>query len=518
MKDYTKDFEMISAYLDNELSENEKREIEEKISLNKALKEKFNELKSIKNLTSSAYKPLPESNFLETRILAGLKSEKSVYSKIKRWSPAIVFSVLTIGLMLLLKFNPGIIDKLIETQKTNLASFYTENLKPLLFTANLSNEDIFNFAFYNKLPLDSSKSKYLELGSDSSGKGFFEIKQENQTPAVAGNFDKFVKSLDLNNNQRKQFDSIMAAYAEDLQSQVLVNNENTIAINPNLWNYQKAISADLLAFASKTNKQEFEKFIPSGAEFYENPDIGKIVSRIKNTKDNEYIFLTPDTIFSHSYVFNKEKFKAQMEQVKKELNKELAELNTNLNDLKIKIKFDSSYNKLSKQLQAEKDFKIYINPNSIRVHLANIQIPEIPYSNFDSIANEVEKATKNLKHFNFVLPKELKINPNVKFKFYNGDSIKTHEFRMKINQADSSNKQGDSTFFFNGKLFKIPNDSLFARMKHFMNDSLIYLQNEQIQKQLKEFQKEMENFRKEMQNFQKQKTVPKEKSKKSITI
>lgn len=520
MKDRIKDYEMLSAYLDDELSENEKREIEEKISLNKDLKEKLNELKSIKNLTSSAYKPLPESSFLETRILASLKSEKSSLTKLKRWSPAIVFSALTIALMLLLKFNPGIIDKLIETQKSNLASFYTENLRPLLFTANLSNEDIFNFAFYKKLPLDNSKTKYLELGSDSSGKGYFEIKEENRTPVEQDNFNKFVKSLDLSQAQKKQFDSIMADYAEDLQAQVLVNDSNIIAINPNLWNYQKAICANLLAFASKANNRELEKYIPSGVDFYKNPEINKIVSQIKNTKDDNYIFLTPDTIFSHKYVFNKNKYKAQMEKLKKNLNKELADLNNNLKDLKTKIKFDSSYHGLSKQLEADKDFKVYINSNSIRVHLANIQIPEIPISNFDSIANQVERATKNFKNFNFVFPGDIKINPDGKFKFFNGDSIRTYEFHIEHRPHDSSGVKGDSLYiYYNGKKYLVPSDSLFARFKYFKNDSLLYFQNKELQKQMEYFKKEMEKFQKEMQNLQKRIVPPKEKEKKtSITI
>ncbi len=520
MKDHLKYFQMLSAYLDNELSENEKREVEEKLSLNKDLREKLNELKTVKNLTSSAYKPLPESPYLETRILASLKSEKSPAEKLRRWSPAIVFSMLTIALMLLLKFNPGFIDSVIETQKSNLASFYTENLKPLLFTASLSNEDIFNFAFYKKLPLDNTKTKYLELGSDSSGKGFFEIKEGKQASSKTDNFNKFVKSLDLNNFQRKEFDSLMAEYAEDLQSQVLVNNKSTIAINPNLWNYQKAICANLLAFASKTNRKEFEKYIPSEVDFYNNPEINKLVTQIKNTKDDKYIFLTPDTIFSHSYAFNKDKFKVQMKKFKEDMNKELAEVNKNLENFKVEVKIDSSYDKLGEKSDADKDFKVFINPNSIRVHLANIQIPEIPLTDFNSIADEVEKATKNLKNFNFVLPGEFGVNPNMKYKYFKGDSIKSFEFHFERKHNDSTGNRGDSLYiYFNGKKYLVPSDSLFANFKYFKNDSLLFFQNKELQKQMKQFKKQMEKFQKEMQNLQKKILPPKvEEKKKSVTI
>ena len=53
-----KDFELLSAYLDNELSYEEKVQLEKNIKSSLQLQKKLEDLKKIKQLTSSAYKKI----------------------------------------------------------------------------------------------------------------------------------------------------------------------------------------------------------------------------------------------------------------------------------------------------------------------------------------------------------------------------------------------------------------------------------------------------------------------------
>ena len=94
----------------------------------------------------------------------------------KKWIPVLGISLTTIVLMLFLRSNPKFFDTIIEEHKTKLAGLYTENLKPLFITAGLTNEDIFDFALYRKLPLDKERGQYLMLGSNEDGSDYFEIK------------------------------------------------------------------------------------------------------------------------------------------------------------------------------------------------------------------------------------------------------------------------------------------------------------------------------------------------------
>ena len=133
----------------------------------------------------------------------------------------------------------------------------------MLYTANLTNEDIFDFAFYHQLPADSHKKQYLLLGSDNNGKPYFEIKDAG-VAQNGNNLERFVKNLNLTDTQHHEMDSILASYANDLQAQVLVNEKNTVAINPNIWNFNKALTMDLVSFAQKINKNVAKNIVPPG--------------------------------------------------------------------------------------------------------------------------------------------------------------------------------------------------------------------------------------------------------------
>ena len=202
-------YELLSAYLDNELSDEDIKKLEEELQFSKELQEKLAELKKIKQLTISSIKPVQENPYFETRLAATLKIKNPWYYKFKKFSPVYSLIALCIVLMIVLKYNPKIIDRLVDQQKSNITAFYKENLKPLLYTANLTNEDIFDFAFYHQLPLDSQKKQYLLLGSDKNGKQYFEIKDAGYAHN-GNNLARFVKNLNLNETQQHQMDSILS--------------------------------------------------------------------------------------------------------------------------------------------------------------------------------------------------------------------------------------------------------------------------------------------------------------------
>ncbi len=501
MKSLNTKYEILSAYIDGELSSAEAKELEEKIKFSKELREKLEELRQIKKLTVSSVKRLPEAPYFETRLAANLNHKGRVRDKLRGWTPAIGFTALAVVLMIFLKFNPGVIDRLVEEQKTNLAGFYQENLKPLFYASDLSNEDVFNFAFTRQLPLDKSNGQYLKLGSDSSGKEFFEIKTSEDSNN-GNNLEKFVSRLKLNSRQRQQVDSILESYAEDLQTQVLVNDKNTVAINPNLWNYNKAIVADIMSFARDANKVEFNKIIPAGYFAYDNPDVRTIVNKVKDNKDNKYIFFTPDTIFSENYEFDNKKFKEEMAKAKEEMKKGMKEAENSMKNLKINLKLDSSLVRLKSDPAWGKNFKVYIDSNICRVHISKLDIPDIHFPDFDSISAQVEEAMRNIPPIIIDMPGGNGVK-GYSFKYEFGDSSGS-PVRVRIPNVDSILKsvgifQGDS-LMFNGKGNGFFPDSL-ASMFKMSGDSLMYFNKGEFKKEMKQLQKEMEKVREEMKKL-----------------
>jgi len=507
--------EMLSAYIDGELSAKEIENIESKLALSKELQDKFEELKKIKRLTAASVKHPDDSPYFETKVLANLNDGKSNFGRLKNWIPATGFAVLAITLMILLKYNPDIFNQLVEEQKTNIAGFYKENLKPLLITAGITHEDIFNFAFNRQLPIDREKNQYLQLGSDPNGKEYFEIKTAG---FVSGedNFENFVNALDLNEKQKHQMDSILETYADEMQSQVLVNENNTVAINPNLWNYNKAIFADIMSFAEDANKEAFVKIIPAGYSLYEKPVVQNIVRRIKSNSDDDYIFLTPDTIFMESYNFDKKKFDEEMKKANENLKKEMKKLNKELKKVTIDINIDNSFGKLKKDSSRNKQFKVFIDTNFCRVDLSNINIPEFDLPDLENLEAQIEEATKHFESFSFSFPKEP--GGKRKFHFKMDDSTNAYDFEFQMPDVDSIIKHSipnlDSMLDFHqfndgykknfNYNFKFNPDSLEEAFKFFMLDSLGFFDHKKFEKQMKEFGKEMEMLKKEMNELQRE--------------
>jgi hypothetical protein len=523
MKNLDKDIEILSAYIDDELSPEEIRILEEKISISPQLQKKLAELKRLKELTTSSVKKLPESPYFETRLLAVLEGS-SLKRKIKKWLPVSSIVVLTLSLMLILKFNPGFFENIVEEQSSNLAGFYKENLKPLLFAANLSNEDIFNFAFYNKLPLDNAKKQYLQLGSDSSGKEYFEIRtagDENDND----NFQKFVQTLKMNDSQKSKFDSIMSGYAEQLQSQVLVNNKNTVAINHNLWNYRKAIAADILNFAKLSNVKAVQEVMPALVHF-ETPDVEKMVSSVKSADDNEYIFITPDSLFVDTFEFNKKEFQKDMDQFRKDMQQSMEDFKNNraeMQEASVKLKLDSTIAMLRKAPKTEKNINIFVDSNLCRVHLNNITIPRIELPDMGNLDAMINEATKQVRSFSFTIPK---LDKNIgKFKFdvkvFPGDTIRSFKFYGNGPEADSLGRLYMKQFKNNNWSFPFNQDSLAEWFnQNFQGDSSFFGNPMNLENRMKEFEKEMEKFKHEMDNLKKElkKDSVQGKPKKSVEV
>ena len=507
-----KDIELISAYIDGELSENEVQQLEKRISELPELQNKLNELKRIKKLTTNSFSSLPESQYFESRVMQSIHSGNSAKVKLRKWAPAIVFGLLAVGLMVILKLNPGVLDRLLESQKTKIAGFYQQNLRPLLYAADLTNEDIFNFAFYKQLPLDKSANQYIQLGTDSSGQEFFEIKKSSGVP-LTDNLDRFISALNLNQTQKEQVDSIIGAYAEYLQSQILVNNNNTVAINRNLWNYNKALVADLYAFATKARGKELAKIIPASYRVADPSTIERIVREVKASNNDEYIFLAPDTIFSEKYAFNREKLQKEMNELKKNLDslkkgKEKYKYafnfsaDSNLNKNKYWFKFDSTWGK---------KFSVKIDSNICRVHIPRIIVSPPNMPNFDSIFSNMhlEKVTEMMKDFTFEIPKGFpKKGGEFKMQYKVGDSLNTFKFKMDAINVDSLVKSSlkvlDSLHIYMPRNFEFKLDSLTNKNFNFnFGDSLNYLNGKEFKKQMKEYQEELRKLKKELRKEEK---------------
>lgn len=502
MKNNRYDIEMLSAYLDGELSPKEKIFIEEKIKSSIELQNKLKELKALKSLTSEAKPHLESSVYFETRLFAELNSHNHNTVNLKKLIPVFSFSGLAVVLIFLFSINPTFINRLLEKQETNLVDFYKSNLKPLLYASNITSEDVFNFALNEEIPLDPSKNQTLKLGYDQTGKEFFEIKQ-NANLKSENNLNNFVAALDLNEYEQKQMDSLLNAYSEKISSQILVGDKNAVAINPNLWNVRKAVLADILAFAKKYGDQKFLKI----AKVNSFPSIEENVvwiEKVKSVSPKDFIVCTPDTVFSTEIDL------AELDKDLRKASEELKNMNKQLKqEFYFSIRSDSNNSAVREKIKTNNNFRVFVHNSGVQVHLEQFEMPEIILPNFDSIASVINEATRN----HLILVKsgnsDLSQNPQ------NGDKQQSRQGYF-YSQPKNREVNVDSVIEQNNKRNEIINrrkqtgnirsDSASNEIK-VMIDSLLIRHNEEIRKQIDQLRKEIEKFRQDMKNMQNQEKI-----------
>src|SRR3989339_168316 len=438
MNKFYKEYEMLSAYIDGELTKEEVKYIEDKLAVSKDLQQKLTELRRVKELSQSSFQKVIESPYFETKLIASLNSESSSEYKIKKWIPVLGISLTTIVLMLFLRSNPKFFDTIIEEQKTKLAGLYTENLKPLFITAGLTNEDIFDFALYRKLPLDKERGQYLMIGSNEDGSNYFEIKTASIVKK-GNDFEKFIAALDLNEKQKLQIDSILESYANDMQGQILVNENNTVAISPKLWNYNKAI------FDDEMRRMQVE-------------------------------------------------MKKNLKEAENQLRQQNFILNIDKNIVKLRTK-GGKENKL--------EVFIDTNICRVQIPDMHFDWSEISLPNFDDLETQIAAATKNLQSFTIKIPKEGHSRQKFEFRVDVRDSAQKFNFDIDIPNFKTpilpDTFMNDSTF---SELYNLKADSISNLFRQLMDDSMIFYQKD-FQIEMREFQKEMKKLREELLRLQK---------------
>ena len=489
------DIELLSAYVDGELSPAEKKYIEEKIKSSLELQKDLSDLKKLKELTSSSVDRISESPFFETRLYSNLNVESKLKFNIKKWIPISALTFVTLALMAVLKFNPNLLDDLIKQQESNILGFYKENLQPLLYAANLTNEDIFNFAVYQELPLDNTNNQILKLGYDVKGAEFFEIKKSEET-TQGNNLQKFVAALNFDEDEIKKIDSIIGSYSDQISTLVLVNDQNAVAINPIIWNTRKLILADILAFAEKHASSDFNKMIPTQVMQFDDHSVAKWVNEAKAMKDDQYIFCTSDSIFREDFVFDMSEFKKNMEKMDQNLA-ELSEQKAVLREYHFKV--DSSINKQKKNSNWTSEFKVFVDSDLIKVSVQNVtvDIPEIDLPDFDSIAIVIHEATQNVRSVRPPAPPMTVGNKSYNYEYNTVTPKKKGRTDVNLDSLmHIKNMEYDKNRIEQKERMK--NNSKDNSIQFFYNDSLILMQNQELKNEMDKLRRELQQFRNDL--------------------
>ena len=342
--------------------------------------------------------------------------------KIKKYFPFTLLALLTIFLMFLFRHNKRDIGKMIEEGKHNLLSFYAENLKPLLYQTEISDEDVFNFALYNTLPLDKDRNKILEISGDQPGNNTFVIKTTGYN-ANTKNYETFIKYMGMNEAQKKGADSILNSYKKEIYSSILINEKNTYAVNPKLGEIQQAVLADLVTFAQKMNQQKSKDLFAEHFNFSDKNEFANLISSAKEIPQNEYLLITPDTVARSYFKWDQEKFNQHLS----DIEKSKYEITSSVPNLDIEFEGTSQkiFDKKISPPPAISFFNTDSNVYKVVVPMVSVNLPKEAHEKIriklNEAAEKMKKISIQLAHGNYKAkntgdphipePPEIIINP-----------------------------------------------------------------------------------------------------------
>ncbi len=248
-------------------------------------------------------------------------------NKFYRWIPGIGLIVLTIGLLFFFKNDKNSLDEIVNTAEATFANFYTQNLKPLFYTTDISNEEVFNFAMNENLLINRKDDEYLQMGTQDSDDVYFEIKKGKDIKPEE-NYESFVSKLNLDAEKKKKLDSLLNSYKGQIYAGILSDTAGkAVAVNPKLLYTHSALVADLMNFTEEVIKPLVPK-APEPPEkiFMDKKVIADLKKAAQERYKENYILIHPDTVFQTMVAFNKKKMRKEIEEVKNDTKFEINEL------------------------------------------------------------------------------------------------------------------------------------------------------------------------------------------------
>jgi|GEM_PF-3456107 len=292
------------------------------------------------------------------------------------------------------------------------SQFYSETIKPIFTSKTFDKKDVVNFAFSGNLLLDKDENKVLQLKSDLAGKEIISVKKDGVIN-TEDNYQNFINGLNLNNEQKVEFDSILDNYSKILAQSIYKDENNFFAIDPNIGTVKAALNKDLSNFVKKGKNENISKS-------YAFRDLLK--ENYKKSTNNYFVF-TSDTVLLRQY-------------------KNIDEMNKNLaiNQKMLEIEKVKYLDEKHLQLK-EQDFSVYVDSNLINITLNGI-------SNIENL-EKVQSFNKDNKglSFSIKISDEEVGKPFINFSYSDGET----DAEMEMNSNNVEGAVSNSLKMYSGK-------------------------------------------------------------------
>lgn len=318
----------------------------------------------------------------------------------KKYLLFIFLFALSIILMFNFKSKKNNLSNFLEDGKNKLVS-YLKEMNPLYAKTNITNEDLFNFAFYKSLPLDKNSNKVLVIENEGN-KEIIEIK----TIPIKNtdNYNSYINYLDAKPTNKTKVDSILKSYKNKIYQNVFSSKNNAYAINPSIISIRENLLKDLLNISQKINPEK-------SVELFGKLNLNIAQIDIQKYSPN-FLIITPDTVLETKINFDRKKLEKQIEKLNEnivyenDINKPIVKFRFNKESIgsesdRIEYKIDSNF------------FRITINNNEIEKSIINDSLSKALNQISEKIKQHslkekaVSKKLNDLHRLNIINPYEI---------------------------------------------------------------------------------------------------------------
>ncbi|MBX3008694.1 MAG: hypothetical protein KF816_11795 [Melioribacteraceae bacterium] len=224
----------------------------------------------------------------------------------KKSIPFVSLLILSAILMFILKNKKNELGQTINDSKNALVAL-VQGLRPLAFQTKITNEDLFNFALFQSLPIDENREKILVLNTEGENQSF-EIRNLDNVNE-SNNFNKFIEYLNLKEPEVNTLDSILNTYKKPIYSSVLISSDETYAVNPELQNTQRLILADLIEFSQKIDPKKSAQLFN---QKFETNQLSNLLSKRGEDLEKDFIIISPKTVTATKLDWNNKDLERQI--------------------------------------------------------------------------------------------------------------------------------------------------------------------------------------------------------------
>ncbi len=305
----------LSLYLDGQLDTRERQEIEKLIEQNANVRAEYEGLRTLRTLLAER-KPLPENPFLPEKVMNRIRNEAEDEDRAlpvpRRFMPVVAGLSLVIlaAIATFAWLQREDIFHYVEDTGSQMQQAYEESglqgwIMPLF--EQTDRDEVLQFAMFGTLPLDDQDGTVLRVDEHADSGYRVELARDT-AGAPRASLEELYHQIKPTPSQRRAFDTLFSYAQKQIESSVLMNQEQELAIDPAISKYHKVILSGIAASLDQEQLVRFEEYLSRRNTPYTfvsqtaksappPPPPGRVIEHFRTVRmPEEFVVFTRDSI------------------------------------------------------------------------------------------------------------------------------------------------------------------------------------------------------------------------------